>query len=161
MVKRTQSSRQSDQRGRAASKKKQTFHHEGPTTKVAKSPAQQSRNRKNRNISRKDAKARSKTFLISPSDTSPWVGMMAFDPSLSVLATWRENIRSESLRLLQNFARGAKIMKHSSTKLSELKCNNSESFVSFMRFVVGWHLLVDSASLDSAEICASCENSQA
>jgi hypothetical protein len=38
--------------------------------------------------------------------------MMAFDPSLSVLATWRENIRSESLRLLQNFARGAKIMKH-------------------------------------------------
>ncbi|HEY5543262.1 MAG TPA: hypothetical protein VIM04_08415, partial [Candidatus Binatia bacterium] len=47
-------------------------------------PAQQSRNRKNRNISRKDAKARSKIFLISPSDTSPWVGMMAFDPSLSV-----------------------------------------------------------------------------
>jgi len=25
--------------------------------------------------------------------------------------------------------------------------------VSFMRFVVGWYLLVDSASLDSAEIC--------
>jgi hypothetical protein len=46
------------------------------------------------------------------------------------------------------------------TKLRELKCNNSESFVSFMRFVVGWYLLVDSASLDAAEICASCENSQ-
>jgi hypothetical protein len=84
---------------------------------TTKSPAQQSRNRKNRNISRKDAKARSKTFLISPSDTSPWVGMMAFDPSLNVLATWRENIRSESLRLLQNFARGAKIMKQSSTEV--------------------------------------------
>src|SRR3970040_775108 len=87
------------------------------TTKVAKILARQSRNRKNRNISRKDAKARSKIFLISPSDTSPWVGMMAFDPSLSVLATWRVNIRSESLRLLQNFARDAKIMKHSSRKL--------------------------------------------
>jgi hypothetical protein len=37
--------------------------------------------------------------------------------------------------------------------LRELKGNNSESFVSFMRFVVGWYLLVDSASLDSAEIC--------
>jgi hypothetical protein len=61
--------------------------------------------------------------------------MMAFDPSLSILATWRENIRSESLRLLQNFARGAKIMKHSSTK--DTKNSDSDVLTSdFMLFVL-------------------------
>src|SRR5262249_37706938 len=40
----------------------------------------------------------------------------------------------------------------------KLKCNNSEFFVPFVRFVVTWHLLIGSAIWNRRKICASCEN---
>src|ERR1700738_4650419 len=86
------------------------------TTKCAKVPARQSRNQKNRSISREDAKAQSKKRF----------------PNLAFLASWREEYPNPRVSRCEKFARLAQILKYSSTKWRNSRRLISGRFVCFV-----------------------------
>jgi hypothetical protein len=95
------------------------------TKEVTKSLARQSRNQKNRNISRKDAKAAKKIPLSSPFGKGGKRGILPKWRPADAVQAWHENDLKHLKLKRKKFAQGAKILNYSSTKLRKLNPNPS------------------------------------